>query len=225
MKKTVERLFELQDLSYKEFHCRLMPNIEKERVIGVRTPALRALAAEIYGTPAAEALLKELPHSFYEENNLHAFLIAQIKNIDLCIAELNRFLPFIDNWATCDMLRPRVFAKNKSRLLPEIKKWLCSDSTYTVRFAIEMLMVHFLDADFKPEYAEAVAAVKSEDYYIMMMKSWYFATALAKQCDCALPYITERRLDRSTHNKAISKAVESRRISDSLKTELKALKC
>lgn len=216
--------FEMQDLEYKEFHCRLMPNIEKQRVIGIRIPELRKFSRKIYGTVLAEVFLKELPHKYYEENNLHAFLTEQIKDYDKCIARLEKFLPFVDNWATCDMLRPKVFAKNKDKLIVKIREWIKSEHTYTIRFGIEMLMVHFLESDFKPEYLNLVAEVKNEEYYVMMMKAWYFATALAKQYDSALPYLEEKRLDKTTHNKTISKALESYRITEVQKKYLKTLK-
>ena len=224
MEEIKKRLFNLQDLSYKEFHSRLMPNIEKVKIIGIRIPLLKSYAKEISGTKSAEAFLKELPHEYYEENNLHAFLIAQISDYDKCISEIDRFLPFIDNWATCDSLRPICFAKNKDKLILKIKKWIKNTHTYTARFGIEMLMVHFLDSDFKPEYLEWVAKVKTDEYYLMMMKAWFFATALAKQYNTVLPYLEQKKLDKTAHNKTIRKAVESFRISEEQKVYLKNLK-
>jgi len=224
MKKITEKLFEMQDIKYKEFHSRLMPTIEKESIIGVRVPMLRAYAKELFGTTEAEEFLKELPHKFYEENNLHAFLTAEIKDYDLCIAELERFLPFIDNWATCDSLRPKVFAKNRKKLILKIKEWMNSPHLYTARFGIEMLMTHFLDADFKPEYLNWVAETKTEEYYLMMMKAWFFATALTKQYDTAITFIEQKKLDKTAHNKAIQKAIESFRITNEQKAYLKTLK-
>ena len=218
------RLFEMQDLKYREFHSRLMPTVEKEKVIGVRTPELRKFAKEISKTDYAKDFLKILPHEYYEENNLHAFLIEEIGDYDLCIAELNRFLPYVDNWATCDMMRPKIFKKHLSELLDEIGKWLCSKDTYTVRFGIEMLMVYFLDDKFSHEYPETVSKIRSDEYYIKMMIAWYFATALSKRYDDVLPYLEQNRLDTDTHNKTIRKAVESYRISDEKKNYLRTLK-
>ncbi len=217
-------LFALSDKDYAEFHSKLIPNIPSEKVIGVRTPALRAYAKSICGTEKAKEFLQILPHTYYEENNLHAFLIEQIKNYDVLISELDRFLPFIDNWATCDMLRPKAFSRHKTELLEKIRIWLKSDRTYTVRFGIEMLMVHFLIEDFSPEYPKLVAGVQSSEYYINMMRAWYFATALAKQYEAVVPYIEEKRLDPWTHNKAIQKSLESYRITKEQKEYLKTLK-
>lgn len=201
-----------------------MPGYDPERVIGVRTPQLRALARKLSGTPAAAEFLRELPHRYYEENNLHGMLICRMRDFDECLYAVNGFLPFVDNWATCDMLSPKALIKQPERLLSEIEKWLKSEKTYTVRFGIGRLMAHFLDDRFSPEYPAAVAAVNSEEYYINMMRAWYFATALAKQYDAVFPYFAERRLDRFTHNKAIQKAAESFRVSPEHKAELKALK-
>ena len=214
-------LFELQDEKYRDFHARLMPNIEKDRIIGVRVPVLRAFAKKI--KPQAEDFLKKLPHEYYEENNLHAYLIAEIADFDSCIAELNRFLPFVDNWATCDGMKPKCFKKNKEKLLPEIEKWLKSKHEYTVRFGISMLMTHFLDEDFDEKYLDAVSQIRSDKYYINMMIAWYFATALAKKWDAAVKYLEEGRLSEWVHNKAIQKAQESYRITEKQKAYLKNL--
>ena len=219
-----DRLMELQDLKYADFQRKLMPTVPAEKVIGVRTPQLRNLAKELKGSEEAEAFLEELPHEFFDENQLHAFLIGEEKDFDKCIREVERFLPFVDNWATCDQLSPKVFRKHRTEQLGYIRRWLDSDHTYTVRFAEGMLMEHFLDEDFAPEYPEMVAAVRSEEYYINMMTAWSFATALAKQWDAVLPYIEGRRLDMWTHNKAIQKSVESRRITPEQKEYLKTLK-
>jgi 3-methyladenine DNA glycosylase AlkD len=218
------RLFELQDLKYKEFQCKLMPTINPEIVIGVRTPDLRKLAKAFSKTPEASEFLKILPHRYYEENNLHGFLIETIKDFDAVVALVDAFLPYIDNWATCDLMSPKVFKKHLPELYEKIKVWLESDQTYTVRFGIEMLMSFYLDENFKPEMLELVADVRSDEYYINMMIAWYFATALAKQYDAALPYIQEQRLEKWTHNKAIQKAIESYRISDEAKAYLRTLK-
>lgn len=219
-----ERLFALRDEAYKAFNSKLIPSVDPALVIGVRTPALRALAKELRGTEAAESFLRALPHKYFEENQLHAFLLEGVKDYDACIQALDEFLPFVDNWATCDQLSPKVLGKNKARLLAEIRRWIASTHVYTTRFAIGQLMRWYLDEDFKTEYADMVCAVKSEEYYLRMMAAWYFAAALAKQYELILPYIAEHRLDTWTHNKAIQKAVESYRVSLEHKAQLRALK-
>lgn len=219
-----ERLLKMQDIKYKEFHQKLMPTIPSDRVIGIQIPKLRAYAKEIAGSKEAEKFLKELPHEYYEENNLHAFLIERYSGYQQCIEAVEEFLPYVDNWATCDSLRPKVFKKNKEKLMVQIEQWLVSEHPYTVRFGIEALMVFYLDEDFKEEYPEKVAAVSSEEYYVKMMVAWYFATALAKQYDATVPYLQQQRLEPWTHNKAIQKAIESRRISPEEKAYLKTLK-
>ena len=224
MESLKEKLLSLEDIPYREFHSKLMPEIEKERIIGIRIPVLRSLAKEIAGTDSAEKFLGTLPHYYYEENNLHAFMIEGIKDYPLCVEAVNRFLPFVDNWATCDSLRPKVFAKHKDELLKQIDIWLNSEHVFTVRFAIEMLMIHFLDEDFSPDFPEKIAAVRRDEYYVEMMVAWYFATALAKQYEAILPYLEDRKLSPSVHAKTIRKAVESYRISDEQKAYLKTLK-
>ena len=219
-----EQLFALQDTEYQVFQSKLMPTIPPETVIGVRTPLLRKLAKELAGTPQAEQFLHSLPHKYYEENNLHAFLIEKIRDYDTALAETETFLPYIDNWATCDCFCPKVFAKHKEELLISIRRWLDSGKLYTVRYAMGMLMRYYLDEDFRPEYLAWVAGVHSEEYYLNMMRAWYFATALAKQPDAALPWLTERRLDIWTHNKTIQKAVESYRIPPEMKQQLRELR-
>lgn len=219
-----EELFALQDTEYQVFQSKLMPTIPPETVIGVRTPLLRKRAKELAGTPQAEHFLQSLPHRYYEENNLHAFLIEQIRDYDTALAETERFLPYINNWATCDCFCPKVFAKHKEELLISIRRWLGSDQTYTVRYAMGMLMRYYLDEDFQPEYLAWVAGVHSEEYYLNMMRAWYFATALAKQPDAALPWLTDRRLDVWTHNKTIQKAAESYRIPPEMKQQLRELR-
>ncbi len=220
----LNRLFEMQDLKYRDFHSRLMPTVEKSRVIGVRTPELRNFAKEISKTELAEEFIKILPHEYYEEDNLHAFLIEAISDYEKCIEEINRFLPFVDNWATCDMMRPKIFKKHFSELLAEIEKWLESDDTYTVRFAIGCLMCYYLDDNFSFEYPEIISRIRSDEYYIKMMQAWYFATALSKRYDEILPFIEQNRLDADTHNKTIRKAIESYRITAEQKAYLKTLK-
>lgn len=218
------RLFDLQDEGYRAFHSRLMPTVPPETIIGVRVPALRRLAKQLAGTPQAEAFLQELPHIYYEENNLHAFLLESIRDYDAALAATEKFLPYIDNWATCDSFCPKVFAKHKEELLPVLRRWMASDHPYTVRYGMEMLMRYYLDEDFRPEHLAWAAAVHSGEYYINMMRAWYFATALAKQPEAALPWLTERRLDVWTHNKTIQKAVESSRIPAETKAFLRTLR-
>lgn len=213
-----EQLFALQDREYQKFQQKLIPNLAPDRIIGVRTPELRKLAKQISD---AEGFKKELPHAYFEEDQLHSFLLAEGKDFNKTVEEVEAFLPYVDNWATCDQLTPKVFKKHHRELLTHIRRWLKSDHPYTVRFAMKMLMDHFLDGDFDSEYPELVASVTSEEYYVRMMQAWYFATALAKQCDAALPFITEHRLEKWTHNKAIQKAVESFRITSEQKEILK----
>lgn len=221
---TIEhKLFSLQDLEYKKFHCALMPTVDPDTVIGVRVPELRKFAKNIKGTTEAENFLLSLPHNYYEENNLHAFLIQQEKDFDQALSLTKDFLPYINNWATCDMFRPAVFKKNPEKLIVEIYKWIKSDKTYTVRFAIGLLLSSYLDENFKPEYLDVVAKINSGEYYINIMAAWYFQTALVKQYDTTLPYITGRRLYPWVHNKTIRKSVESLRISKEIKEFLKTL--
>ena len=224
MTEIQEKLIALAEPGYRDFMAPLLPNLPRERILGVRTPALRSYAKELNRAGEYEPFLRELPHAYYEEENLHGFLIAEMRDFDRCLAELERFLPYLDNWATCDCLRPKVFGKNKARLIERIPNWLASGETYTVRFGIGMLMCLFLDGDFRPEYLDWAADVRSGEYYINMMIAWYFATALAKQYEAALPYLENHRLDRWTHNKTIRKAVESYRITDEQKTYLKSLR-
>ena len=218
------QLFALQDLQYQKFHSGLMPTVPPETVIGVRVPALRRLAKQLTGTHEAEVFLHSLPHTYYEENNLHAFLLEFRKEYPEALAATEEFLPYIDNWATCDSFCPKVFAKHKTELLEPIRRWLASNQTYTVRYGIGMLMRYYLDEAFQPEYPAWVAGVCSEEYYVNMMRAWYFATALAKQPEQTMPWLTERRLDVWTHNKTIQKAVESYRISPKQKQTLRALR-
>lgn len=221
MEEIQKQLFELQDMAYRDFHSRLMPGIDKKTVIGIRVPMLRKYAKSIAGTELAEKFIKELPHCYYEENNLHMMLITGIKDYDRCLTEIERFLPYIDNWATCDFPAPKCFENHKEDLLPAIKRWIASSETYTIRYGIGMLMRLYLDADFDPEYLELVAGVKSDEYYVNMMIAWYMATALAKQWDAVIPYIEEHRMSDWVHLKTIQKAVESYRITDEQKKYLK----
>lgn len=219
-----QELFALQDLSYRDFHAKLMPTVDKARVIGVRTPKLRAFAKEFGKTEEAKEFLKVLPHQYYEENNLHGLLIEQIKDYPTLIRELNRFLPCIDNWATCDLLTVRVVKKHLDTFTEEVERWLASDHTYTIRFGIGMLMRYYLEEHFSLEYPEKVAKIRSKEYYVNMMRAWYFATALAKQYEAIFPFLEEKRLDAWTHNKTIQKAIESYRITQEQKAYLRTLR-
>ena len=219
-----ERLSGLADEKYKDFQSKLVPNIPKDTMIGVRTPDLRMITKELRGTEEAEKFLAELPHRYYEENMIHFFLIAMIPDFEECAKAVETFLPYVNCWAVCDQATPKVFTKNHEKLLPLIRKWIKSEQVYTVRFDIRMLMNEFLEEDFRSEYLEWVAGVRGEDYYIRMMVAWYFATALAKQYDASVVYIEERRLDPWTHKKTIQKAIESYRISEEHKEYLKTLR-
>ncbi|MBQ7799688.1 MAG: DNA alkylation repair protein [Oscillospiraceae bacterium] len=224
MAKTIrDELLSLADNGYREFHARLMPTVDKNKIIGIRIPVLRKYAKGVEAA-AARDFLNDIPHFYYEENNLHAMLIENIKDAKEQTEALEKFLPQIDNWATCDLLRPKALFKEPELLLEKIREWLKSKHTYTVRFGMGMLLARFLDEDFSPEFLGLVAGVKSEEYYIKMMQAWYFATALAKQHSSAVCYLTERRLDKWTHNKTIQKACESYRITPEQKTFLKSLK-
>ena len=219
-----QELFALQDLSYRDFHAKLMPTVDKARVIGVRTPKLRAFAKEFGKTEEAKEFLKVLPHQYYEENNLHGLLIEQIKDYPTLIRELNRFLPCIDNWATCDLLTVRVVKKHLDTFTEEVERWLASDHIYTIRFGIGMLMRYYLEEHFSLEYPEKVAKIRSKEYYVNMMRAWYFATALAKRYEAIFPFLEEKRLDAWTHNKTIQKAIESYRITQEQKAYLRTLR-
>ena len=219
-----DRLFALQDPEYRLFQSKLMPTVDPARVIGVRIPDLRKLSRELAETEQAAAFVRQLPHDYYEENNLHGFLIASLRDYGETVAALESFLPHVDNWATCDLLHPRAFDKRPEALPDQLFRWLQSDRTYTVRFAMGMLMSLYLDEAFRPGYADWIAGIKSEEYYVNMMAAWYFATALAKRWDDVFPYLTDHRLPVWTHNKAIQKAIESRRISPEQKQILRSLK-
>ena len=219
-----ETLFAAQDTAYRDFQAKLIPGMNSENMIGVRTPELRKLAKQFAKREEIHEFLDDVPHTYFDENQLHAFIISLSKDFNTCMEQTERFLPFIDNWATCDQLSPKIFAKNKDALLGHIRKWISSDRTYTIRFGVGMLMSHFLDTDFNEEYPELVSSIRSEEYYVNMMRAWYFATALAKQYDAVLPYIEERKLDPWTHNKAIQKAIESYRITPEQKAYLRTLK-
>lgn len=223
-KEIENKLFALRDEKYAEFQAKLTPSVDPELFIGVRVPDVRKLAKQLKNTPEADEFIKELPHKYYDENMLHGILISEIKDFDRAITETDRFLPYIDNWAVCDIMSPKIFKKHKVELLEKIKEWVKTDDTYTIRFGMEMLMSHYLDEDFMPQYLEIPASVKSEEYYVKMMVAWFFATALAKQWDETIPYIENNRLNKWEHNKSIQKAIESYRITDEQKSYLRTLK-
>lgn len=219
-----KKLFSLQDLNYGDFHSALMPTIDRERVIGVRMPQLRALAKELHGSAEAEAFLASLPHIYYEENNLHALLLEQIREYKVLLKELDRFLSYVDNWATCDSMSMKLLASQKEETLGHIHRWLNSGHCYTVRFAMGLLMRYYLKENFRAEYMQWIAEKCGGDYYINMMVAWYFATALYHQYNVALSFLCENRLPLWVHNKAIQKAVDSRRITAEQKAYLRTLR-
>lgn len=219
-----ERLLGYQEDEYRDFQSRLVPNISKDTILGVKTPRMRQIAKEFFGTKEGKEFLESLPHKYYEENLVHFFVISMIKDFEEGIKAVERFLPFVDCWPVCDQSSPKVFKKNHEKLIPYIKKWIGSEHTYTARFGIRMLMNEYLGEDFKEEYLEWVALKKGDDYYLKMMVAWYFATALAKQYDSSVIYIEQRRLESWTHKKAIRKAIESFRVSEERKNYLRTLK-
>ena len=226
MKKTDlhKELKKLQDLKYRDMQVKIIPNLEPSSIIGVRTPELKAMAKEILKSGDYADFLNDLPHKYFEENQLHAFILSGMKDADECFEELEKFLPYVDNWATCDQMSPKIFKKHKEELLKRVKVWITSGEPYTIRFGVGMLMEHFLDDDYDTKYPAIVAKLRSDEYYVNMMIAWYFATALAKQYDTILPYIEKKKLDKWTHNKAIQKSVESYRITNEQKAYLKTLK-
>ena len=219
-----EMLLEVRDDKYKEFQAKLVPNIDSKTLIGVRTPQMRAVAKEVFNSDIRDKFLSELPHKYYEENLVHFFILAMIKDFDECVEKVEAFLPYVDCWPVSDQATPKSFKKNHDKLLPYIKKWIASDHVYTSRFGMRMLMNEYLGDDFKEEYLELVASKKGDDYYLKMMIAWYFATALAKRYDESVKYIEERKLDEWVHKKAIQKAVESYRVSDEHKEYLKTFR-
>lgn len=224
MNSLQKQLFELQDLKYRDFHSKLLPGIDKEKIIGIRTPQLRKFAKEFAKTEEEVLFLQELPHTYYEENNLHMMLVSWMKDYGACLKEVRRFLPYIDNWATCDLPLPKCFEKHKTELLPEIQSWIMDTHTYTIRYGIGVLMRLYLDEAFLPEFPELVAQVRSEEYYVNMMIAWYMATALAKQWETIIPYIEQKKLPEWVHRKTIQKAVESYRITPEQKAYLKTFR-
>lgn len=217
-------LFELQDLKYRDFQSKLLPKTEKEKIIGVRTPILRKFAKEFAQTKEAQKFLQELPHQYYEENNLHLMLVTQIRDYKKCLKEVTQFLPYIDNWATCDLPLPKCFEKHKTELIVDVKNWIASNDTYTIRYGIGVLLRLYLDEEFKDEYPKLVSAVISDEYYVNMMIAWYFATALAKQWEAVIGYLKDRKLPEWVHRKTIQKAIESNRITEEQKAELRGLR-
>ena len=219
-----QQLFTMQDLKYRDFHSRLLPGIDKETIIGIRTPILRKFAMEFRKTEESRQFLKELPHQYYEENNLHMMLLSAERDYEICLEQVKAFLPYIDNWATCDLPLPKCYVKHKEELIFEIEQWMASGKTYTIRYGIGVLMRLYLDEDFRPEYLEWVISVRSEEYYVNMMIAWYLATALAKQWDATIPYLEEKRLSEWVHKKTIQKAIESYRITPEQKVYLRSLR-
>ena len=217
-------LFELQDIKYRDFQSKLIPSVSPELIIGVRTPVLRKMAKKLSGQETMKEFLNDLPHRYFEENQLHAFIVSGVRDFERCAEETDRFLPYVDNWATCDQMSPKVFRKHKEEILQRIKVWIGADETYTVRFAIKMLMEHFLDEDYDVSYPEMVAAVRSEEYYVNMMIAWYFATGLAKQYETIVPFVENNRLNTWVHKKTIQKAIESYRITAEQEEYLKTLR-
>ena len=222
--KVASELFEMRDPKYAEGQRTIIPTVDPERIIGVRTPALRDYAKVLSKEERVKDFLADLPHGYFDEDQVHAFVISLEKDFNKCAEEVETFLPYIDNWATCDQMSPKVFKKTPEKLLPYINRWIASDETYTIRFGIKMLMEHFLGDRFSTEYPDMVTNVQSDEYYVNMMRAWYFATALAKQYEAVIPYIEEKRLDDWTHNKAIQKSIESYRITDEQKAYLRTLK-
>ncbi len=215
----------MQDIEFKKFQCKLIPGVNSDTVIGVRTPLLRKLAKEIFKSDDYEEFIRDLPHEYYEEVNLHGMIICMVSDYDEAIHEVNKLLPYVDNWATCDLLScKKAFKDNLDKLETDVKRWISSGDTYTVRFGIGVLLEFYLDDAFDLKYLEWVARVESDEYYVRMMKAWYFATALAKQYDEAIPYIENHRLEEWVHRKTIQKAKESFRVSDDAKAYLNTLK-
>ena len=219
-----EKLIEVQDDTYREFQAKLVPNIPPETILGIRTPQMRKIAGELFKSPDRDDFLNDLPHRYYEENLIHFFILALMKDFDECVRAVETFLPYVDSWPVSDQATPKSFKKNHQKLLPHIEKWIASEHVYTARFGIRMLMNEFLGEDFKKDYLELVAGKKGDDYYLKMMIAWYFATALAKRYDESIPYIEEHRLDEWTHKKAIQKAIESRRVTEEHKQYLKSFR-
>ena len=223
MEQIKEELEKLQDIEYRDFQKKLILTTNK-KIIGVRTKELRNLAKKMIKDNTYQSFLKELPHEYFEEDQLHGFILSEIKDYEECLKKLNEFLPYINNWATCDQTSPKIFKKNRDKLILEIKKWIKSNETYTIRFGIKMMMEHYLEDEFKEEYLTMISKIKSEEYYVNMMIAWFFATSLHKQYQKTIPYIEKNKLNYWTHNKTIQKAIESYRITKEQKEYLKSLK-
>lgn len=219
-----QRLISMSDEKYRSFQARIINTVDEQKILGIKTPDLRKLAKELLKDGGAQRFMKDLPHEYFDEQQLHSLIISEMKDYEQALGEVGRFLPYIDNWATCDQLRPKAFKNNRDRLIDEIRRWLGSEHVYTVRFGLEMLLVHFLGERFDPEYLRLAADIRNDEYYLKMMVAWFFAEALARQYDAALPYIEERRLDAWVHNKTIQKAIESRQIPEDIKAHLHCLK-
>ena len=217
-------LLAVKDDAYRALQTKLVPNVPPETIVGVRTPDLRRIAKNVSARADCGAFLRDLPHRYYEENLIHFFVLAEIKDFDACVRGVEAFLPYVDCWPVSDQATPKSFRKNREKLLPYVRKWIASEHVYTARFGLRMLMNEYLDADFRPEYLELAASKTGEDYYLKMMVAWFFATALAKQYDETLPYLEHRRLDDWTHKKAIQKALESFRVPDEHKAYLRTLR-
>ena len=222
--KIYKELQALKEKEYADFQAKLVPTIEPSTILGIRVPKLRALAKSYIRDQECQVFLDSLPHNYYDENMLHAILISEMKDYDKCINRLEVFLPYVDNWAVCDIMSPKLFKRYREDLMTRIKVWMASEETYTIRFGLGMLMTHFLDEDFRPEYLDMASSIRYDEYYVNMMIAWFFATALAEQWEVSLPYIEDKRLDDWTHKKAIQKARESLRISKEKKEYLKGLK-
>ena len=220
----LEELFKLQDKEYAEFQSKLTPSVDKSKFIGVRVPEVRKLAKLYFKDENSKEFLNTLPHKYYDENMVHGLLISEIKDYEECIREVDKFLPYVDNWAVCDIMSPKIFKKNKDKLIEKIKIWSKSKDVYTCRFGIEMLMRNYLDKDFKSEYLNIPSTIVSDEYYINMMIAWFYATALAKHWNDSIKYIENKKLTKWVHNKTIQKARESYRITDEQKEYLKNLK-
>ena len=220
----LSRLMEVKDDKYKSFQAKLVPNISADTILGIRTPEMKNIAKELFQSGDYESFLNDLPHKYYEENLIHFFVISMIKDFDICIKEVEKFLPYVNCWPVSDQASPKCFKKNHDKLLPYIKKWIKSKHVYTARVGIRMLMNEYLGDDFKEEYLDMVASVKGEDYYLKMMVAWYFATALAKRYDETVVYFENHKIDNWVHNKAIQKALESYRVTEEHKNYLRTLK-
>ena len=221
----VEHLYDMQDLQYRDFVAKLTPSLNKDNIIGVRTPMLRKYAKQLQKSDDKYSFLSNLPHRYYEENNLHGMLLKDMNaDIDVVLDYINIFLPYIDNWATCDTLTPKLFAKYPLKVRECIDSWLKSEHIYTIRFAIVVLMQLYLDKNFDERDLETLAGIKSDEYYVNMALAWYYSTAFVKQYDTTVQIFEKKMLDKWVHNKSIQKAIESYRISPQKKDYLSKLR-